>query len=186
MVTTVLQRQPTKLDYAEPTKFRFSISKLPKVEYFCTAANIPGITLGSAEQATPLKDIPIPGDKLSYDNLEITFLIDENLENYMEIQNWMRGLGFPESLQEIYDLQDQKNLEYAQRTEMMNIYSDGVLQVLDSTQNPQFQVRFKDLFPTSLSSLTFDATDTNVEYFTAEVTFKYTIYNVLDMKDKKL
>ena len=69
----------------------------------------------------------------------------------MEIQNWMRGLGFPESLQEIYDLQDQKNLEYAQRTEMMNIYSDGVLQVLDSTQNPQFQVRFKDLFPTSLS-----------------------------------
>ena len=72
------------------------------------------------------------------------------------------------------------------RTEMMNIYSDGVLQVLDSTQNPQFQVRFKDLFPTSLSILTFDATDTNVEYFTAEVTFKYTIYNVLDMKDKKL
>ena len=73
------------------------------------------------------------------------------------------------------------------RTEMMNIYSDGILQVLDSTQNPQFQVRFKDLFPTSLSKvLTFDATDTNVEYFTAEVTFKYTIYNVLDMKDKKL
>ena len=92
---------------------------------------------------------------------------------------------FQKVLQEIYDLQDQKNLEYAQRTEMMNIYSDGVLQVLDSTQNPQFQVRFKDLFPTSLW-MTFDATDTNVEYFTAEVTFKYTIYNVLDMKDKKL
>ena len=95
MVTTVLQRQPTKLDYAEPTKFRFSISKLPKVEYFCTAANIPGISLGTAEQATPLKDIPIPGDKLSYDNLEITFLIDENLENYREIHGWLTGLGFP-------------------------------------------------------------------------------------------
>ena len=93
---------------------------------------------------------------------------------------------FQKVFQEIYDLQDQKNLEYAKRTEMMNIYSDGILQVLDSTQNPQFQVRFKDLFPTSLSNLTFDATDTNVEYFTAEVTFKYTIYNVLDMKDKKL
>ena len=95
MVTTVLQRQPTKLDYAEPTKFRFSISKLPKVEYFCTAANIPGISLGSAEQPTPLKDIPIPGDKLSYDNLEITFLIDENLENYREIHGWLTGIGFP-------------------------------------------------------------------------------------------
>ena len=69
-------RQPTKLDYAEPTKFRFSLIKLPKVEYFCTAANIPGITLGGANHPTPLKDIPIPGDKLDYDTLNISFLVD--------------------------------------------------------------------------------------------------------------
>ena len=61
-------RQPTKLDYAEPTKFRFSLIKLPKVEYFCTAANIPGITLGGANQPTPLKDIPIP---VSYTHLTL-------------------------------------------------------------------------------------------------------------------
>ena len=57
--TNANDRQPSKLDYAEPTKFRFSIIKLPKVEYFCTAANIPGITLGNASQPTPLKDLPI-------------------------------------------------------------------------------------------------------------------------------
>ena len=61
--TNANSRQPTKLDYASPTQFRFSIIKLPKVEYFATAANIPGITLGQANQPTPLKDIPIPGDK---------------------------------------------------------------------------------------------------------------------------
>ena len=76
---TAQQRQPDKLDYASPVQFKFGLIKLPKVEYFCTAANIPGITLGTANQPTPLKDLPIPGDKLEYDNLSITFLVDEGL-----------------------------------------------------------------------------------------------------------
>ena len=53
---TSLSRQPTKLDYASPTQFRFLINQLPKVEYFTTEANIPGITLGEGTYATPLKD----------------------------------------------------------------------------------------------------------------------------------
>ena len=73
-------RQPTKLDYASPTQFKFQVIKLPKVEYFCTSANLPGINLGTAEQITPLKDIPLPGDRLQYDTLTIQFLVDENLE----------------------------------------------------------------------------------------------------------
>ena len=81
--TNANSRQPTKLDYASPTQFRFSIIKLPKVEYFATAANIPGITLGQANQPTPLKDVPIPGDKLEYDNLNITFLVDNQYQFMM-------------------------------------------------------------------------------------------------------
>ena len=46
-VVNSLSRQPTKLDYASPTQFKFNISKLPKVEYFCTAVNVPGVTLGA-------------------------------------------------------------------------------------------------------------------------------------------
>ena len=77
-MTTInsLSRQPTKLDYASPTQFKFTILKLPKVEYFCTAVNIPGISLGDATQATSLKNIPIPGDKLTYEPLQMTFLVD--------------------------------------------------------------------------------------------------------------
>ena len=73
--TKTFDRQPTKFDYASPTQFRFTIVKLPKVEYFATAVNIPSITLGTASQATPLKDIPMPGDKLEYANLNINFLV---------------------------------------------------------------------------------------------------------------
>ena len=92
--TNTFDRQPTKLDYASPTQFRFSIIKLPKVEYFTTTVNIPGVNLGVAEMPTPLKDIPIPGDKLTYASLDLTFLVDENLENYRELHGWLTGLGF--------------------------------------------------------------------------------------------
>jgi hypothetical protein len=64
--TNAYSRQPTKFDYASPTQFKFQILKLPKVEYFCTAVNIPGITLSSIKQDTPLADIPLPGVKLTF------------------------------------------------------------------------------------------------------------------------
>ena len=73
--TSPLSRQPTKLDYSSPTQFRFLINQLPKVEYFTTEANIPGITLGDGVMNTPLKDIPILGDKLTYDDLSISFIV---------------------------------------------------------------------------------------------------------------
>ena len=69
-----LNRQPTELDYADPTKFKFTINKLPTVEFFTFAANVPGVTLGDAIFPTPFKAIPIQGDDLTFDNLEITFL----------------------------------------------------------------------------------------------------------------
>ena len=96
-----LSRQPTAQDYASPTQFKFSILKLPKVEYFCTSVNIPGITLGgNITQQTPFKDIPLPGDKLTYEPLRMSFLVDENLENFQEIHGWLIGLGFPRDYSE--------------------------------------------------------------------------------------
>ena len=103
----------------------------------------------------------------------------------MELQNWIRGLGFPESLKEIYDFQKDAKIKYPTDAGM-NIYSDGTLQILSSNLIPKFQVVFKDLFPYNLSTLSFDATDTDIEYFTADVSFKYTIYNLTDMENKVL
>ena len=97
MATGPLGRQPDKLDYLSPTQFRFGINQLPKVEFFTVAANIPGINMGEAIFPTPFKDIPIMGDKLTYENLEITFIIDEFLENYRSLHEWMTAIGFPKA-----------------------------------------------------------------------------------------
>ena len=108
--------------------------------------------------------IPTPGDMMDFGDLNIRFLVDEDLKNYMEIQNWMRGLGFPESVQEFRDLETSGKLpkkDYVQ--EGHDIYSDGTLQILSSNFNAKFNVMFKDLWPYSLSTLNFDATDTDIE-----------------------
>ena len=97
----------------------------------------------------------------------------------MEIQNWMRGLGYPESVQEFRDLAKSGAKPVKSfKNEGDDIYSDGTLQILSSNMVAKFHVNFKDLFPVSLTTLTFDATDTDIEYFTADVSFKYTSYNL--------
>ena len=95
-----LARQPDKLDYASPTQFRFVINQLPKVEFFTTAANIPDISLSDVVIPTPFKPIPVLGQNLTYGNLSLTFIVDEFLENYRELHEWLTGIGFPKSRQQ--------------------------------------------------------------------------------------
>ena len=185
MAKGFLDTQIQNRNFLSATGFRFILNRTPKVAFFSNSVNVPSLTLGVANQPTYLKDIPIPGDKLEFEDFTVRFLVDENLENYMEIQNWMRGLGYPESLNEIYNLQKEKS-NTVNSEKIMNIYSDGSLIALNSTNNIIFKVTFNDMFPVYLSSLQFDATDTSGEYFTAEVTFKYTLYNVFDRNDKRL
>ena len=173
-------------NFLSPTGFKFSLKRSPGVAFFCNQANIPSIDLGIAIQPTYFKDIDIPGDKVSFGDLTLRFLVDEDLVNYMEIQNWIRGLGFPESMQEFNDLENEAVLPGNYGKSGDNIYSDGTLQILSSNLVSKFNVSFKDLFPYSLSTITFDATDTDVDYFTADVSFKYTIYNLTDLNNNAL
>tara|TARA_B100000287_G_C20313591_1_gene654841 strand:+ start:130 stop:699 length:570 start_codon:yes stop_codon:yes gene_type:complete len=184
--TNAYQRQIKNRNFLAPTGFKFTLARAPKVAFFSNSANIPGLTLGEATQPTYLKDIPTPGDKIVFDDFNVRFLVDEDLKNYMELQNWIRGLGYPETLGEIYDLQDEKKNVDMSQSNTMDIYSDGTLTVLGSSQNALFKVNFSDLWPYSLTTLNFDATDTDVNYFTADVGFKYTIYNITDLSGDDL
>ena len=178
----------TNRNFLSPVGFKFALKRSPKTAFFCNQANIPDITLGIAEQPNYFRDIPVPGDKIEFGDLNLRFLVDEDLGNYMEIQNWIRGLGYPESLKQFDELEEQDYLFGAARFSNRGdqIYSDGTLQILSSNLVPKFQVLFDDLFPYSLSTLAFDATDTDVEYFTADVSFKYTIYKLTDLEGKPL
>ena len=94
----------------------------------------------------------------------------------------MRGLGFPESLSQIYEWQAEEkpqNYPANYRDEAdLNLFSDGTLLIYNSVDNPNFKVIFQNLFPNSLSPLQFDSKVSDVQYLSASVTFKYTIYNI--------
>ena len=184
-----VERPGTPLEnrnFLSPVGFKFSLKRAPGVAFFCNQANIPSMDLGIAEQPTYLRNIPTPGDKIQFGDLNLRFLVDEDLVNYMELQRWIRGLGYPESMEEFRKLEGEAVLpgNFGQAGD--NIYSDGTLQILSSNLVPSFQVVFNDMFPYNLSPVTFDATDTDIEYFTADVSFKYTIYNLTDMENKAL
>ena len=189
--TSPLNRQPTKLDYSSPTQFRFLINQLPKVQYFTVAANIPGITLGEGVFNTPLKDIPLLGDKLTYEDLTITFIVDENLENYIEMHTWLTAIGFPKDRSQFREFRSEtSNVKTSTRGESKDIgdvkastpelsmTSDAVMTILTNKNNPVVECRFAGVFPTSLSGLTYSQNQTDVDYLTAEVNFKYQIYEI--------
>ena len=174
-MASALDNQIENRNFLSPVGFKFSLAKEPKAAFFCNSARIPEISLGTAVQPSYLKDVDVPGDKLTYGDLTLRFLVDENLENYMSIHNWLTGLGYPESTQDYRDLiTNDRGI-----TDPKEAFSDGSLHILNSNFRDTAIVKFRDLFPVFLTSLEFEATEADTTYFTAEVTFKYTVYNIL-------
>ena len=187
-------RQPEVLDYASPTQFRMAINQLPKVEFFITACNLPGINLGEAVFPTPLKQIPIQGDELTFENLSVSFLVDENLQNYKELHDWLIGIGFPQSRQQFKNFRSQTaNRPGATRgnsqdigdvqpaTPISPMFSDGTLTILSNKNNPVVEVRFEELSPVALGALAFDQEATDVQYLKATADFNYKYYEIVPL-----
>ena len=190
-----LDRQPDKLDYLSPTQFRFGIHQLPKVQFFTTSANIPGINMGEAIFPTPFKDIPIMGDKITYENLEISFIVDEFLENYRSLHEWMTAIGFPEDNKQFstfrgetsntpIETQGGPNRDIGIEgvsTAARSMFSDATLTILSNKNNPIAEVRFEDLYPITLGALEFNQNATDVEYLTVSADFAYKIYKIIPL-----
>jgi hypothetical protein len=186
-----LARQPDQLDYASPTQFRFGIHQLPKVEFFTVTANLPGVSVPTTTLATPFTDISIMGEKTEFENLTISFIVDEYLENYITLHNWLTGIGFPKSRSQFSTFRDvtsdtpdsQKGVstdigDVKQSTPDKAMYSDAFLMILSNKNNPIVEVNFHNVYPISLSALDFSQAATDVEYMTASAEFAYQIYEI--------
>ena len=190
MVTVA--RQPTKLDYASPTQFKFSINQLPKVEFFTVSANIPDLSLSDVVIPTPFKPIPVLGQNLTYGNLSITFIVDEFLENYRELHEWLTGIGFPKDRKQFSEFRSNTaNRGTASATPVQDVgkvgksvsdsamFSDATLTVLSNKNNPIVEVRFSSMYPVSLGALEFSQQASDVEYMTVQADFTYQLYEIV-------
>ncbi len=189
MMAGPIDRQPDKLDYLSPTQFRFGIHQLPKVEFFVQTCNLPGLTMNNTEIPNPFKNIPVMGEKIEYEDLNLTFLVDEYLENYLQLHQWLTAIGFPEKREQFRTHRDvTSNTPASGGTPSVDtinsavadkaMYSDAYLMILSNKNNPIVEIDFKNVFPTSIGGLSFDGGATDVEYLTCDVTFKYQIYEI--------
>lgn len=170
-------------NYLRPNAFKFTISDLPNVAYTCQSANIPAVQLGFATQPTPFIDLPIIGDKLTYSEFSIRFLIAEDMVNYIELLEWVVALGFPENYNEYPAFVGERLNRFpfyknSQGNTDALAYSDGTLTILDSSNNPKTNIYFKSLFPTSVEALDYDITSSSVDYLVGVASFKYKMFEI--------
>lgn len=164
---------PDNPNFLSPLGFRFHAKRMPNVTFFTQRASIPTVSLGTATVPTPFSSIPVPGDHLVYSDFTLTFKVDEDLNNYIEVYNWMTALGFPDNF-------DQYKSVVPQRYSMNEgVYSDGVLEILNSAKKAIAEVQFVDMYPTSISDLSFNSTDSDVSFIEATVSFAYRTFKVV-------
>ena len=166
--------QLTNKNFLSPIGFVFVLDKARRTSFLCQRAEIPAINLGTAQLPTRgMVPIPLEGN-MTYGTLNIDFLVDEDLRNYMELHNWIRALGTPQTMKERSDW----NTKYQGLPSEDPRTSDATLQVLNNNNIVNFDVVFKNLFPVNLSTISFDVTQNDNDFFTASATFKYMLYEV--------
>lgn len=164
----VANRVPSNIDYAAPSQFRFQISRIPEVEYFIVGVNLPQISLsGDAGVNTPYKEFFNGGDTVEYDDLSVRFMVNENLENWLEVYEWIEGIGFPKQRGQ-FEAMVQKSEKYPQ-----DMFSDATLTILTNKNNPILQFKFSNVYPTSLTGLEYDTQQADVQLLSATAVFKF-------------
>jgi hypothetical protein len=162
---------PANVNPLYSDKFKFIINEARNVEFFCFRANIPGLSLTPLQIDTPVNPHYVGGKKLYYQDLELSFRVNEDLANYKEIFNWMIGITGPQSTDQFKNFNAKRQNVSSTK---YNVWSDGTLFSLTNSSNPNIIINFKNLMPISLSGLEMDTT--NYQTVVASVGFKFDWY----------
>lgn len=160
-------------NYFSPLEFVVTIKRLPNIEFFTQRTVIPGISASPVEKPTPFNRLFETPDKLTYDNFNFSFIIDEKMENYLEIHNWLKSITFPQNFNQFKNINESED----------GLRSDITIIALNSSKNPSITISFKNCFPISLSEVMLDTTQNDVSYPEANVTFQYDYYEIAQVKN---
>ena len=175
---TALTRTPQNTNLLQPTKYLLTFSRIPNVQYFCQAVNLPGVSVGQAPLNFPSVDVYAPGNKLTYNNLMVTFTVDEALQSWTEMYNWFRSFASPNGTTERNRL---SSLQNEGKNPPKPWYSDATLTVLSGLNNPLIRIQFYDCFPTSIGDINFDTKSSADTIITCTATFRYQSYQYLTL-----
>lgn len=161
----------TNRNFLSPLNFKFQLKRAPHINFFVQGVNIPGVSLPAVDVGNPNIRVPYPDAHLLYDELEMSYRVDEDLKNYMELHSWIRSLGKR-------TFEEYRALAQTPTITGESLRSDIVLTVLTSNKNANYQVVFRDAFPISVSGMSFTTMDQTVDYIEARATFRYISYEI--------
>ena len=161
---------PTNKSFLSNNKYEFVIDRLPHVTFFIQSVVIPDVSLVGTQVSSPYVSVPIPGNILNYGELQVTYIMDEDMRAWREIYDWMYNLGNPESRNKIGDLTQTLGRRNS-------VTSDASLLVKSNANNPRVKFTFKDIFPTTLGGLTLSSNE-GQEFITSTISFLYSHYTV--------
>jgi hypothetical protein len=167
---TVLNRSPQNTNPLQATKFLLTFARIKAVQYFCQEVNLPGVSLGEVNRATPFLDMYSPGTKLTYEPLDVTFTIDEELQSWKNMYDWFLTIASPDGFE---------GRTYVRELQRSEHLSDATLTVLSALNNPILRIEFTNVFPLSLSDIQFDTKSSADNIITAKATFRYQSYKHL-------
>ena len=185
-----LMRQPTVYDYSQQSQFKVFLPLFPTTEWFVVRANVPGVSLGQAVQTTPMLDMPIIGDKLTYDDFYVTFLVDEELKNYTEMHDWLINCAAPEKRSQFRGKERPAGIPKRPQTEIMDLilgnvkesdrdlYSNLDLFIMSSKNNPVVKIQMVEAFPISLTNIEYSHQESDVTYAECTATFAFSYFTI--------
>jgi T4-like virus tail tube protein gp19 len=162
---TALTRTPQNTNFLQPTKYLLTFSRISDTQYFCQQVNLPGVSLGEVQRVSPLLDLYSPGNKLTYNPLEITFTLDEELISWKNLYDWFTSIANPEG--------------FAGRESGKDNLSDATLTIMSALNNPLLRIEFTNCYPLSLTDIQFDTTSSADTIITCTASFRYQSYKYL-------
>ena len=188
---SAVSRQPSVYDYSQLNQFKLYLPIFPLTDWFVTRCNIPGVSMGQGVQATSLIDIPLVGDKLTYDDFYATFIVDEQLKNYTEMHDWLVNIGFPSDHAEFNAKARPDQFKRPQQTIKdidvegrlvadtdRDLYTNIDLFILSSKNNPLVKIQMIEAFPTSLTNIEYSQAETDTSYAECTATFAYSYFTI--------
>lgn len=169
---------PTNVSLLNPNEFRFYLHRAPYLTFFTQTVSLPSISLDEVPTENPFTMVPVPGDHITFEQLSVDFLVDEDLQGYREMYNWIRGLGFPTTFEE-YEAavaNMRNNNHWEATTSDISVFTNT------GSRNANIEFTFRDAFPVMVSAPTLSTTNHDQPVVTARVRFAYTHFDVKSVK----
>lgn len=157
-------------NFLQPTGFKVVVlrKRFKNLEFFAQSVQHPDLNVAPSVAPFRGTNALMPGDKLEYGTLTIEAIMDENMNVYKEMHEWLKS-----TVEQKY-----KPANVARVGDEDITTYDISLMVLSSHNNTIDTIRYKSTFPISIGTVNFQSTADAVQYVTFPITFAYTTFTI--------